>query len=395
MTKIENYEILNNFRNENGKISLFYKIFLFVFGVFILSFIFKNSLYQGSFVLLNLLFLSHLIYHKNYKILVEILKDKKILTISFIGIFISMIVSNLLNSEFLSKNSWETTILFLFRYGFIFLALCYFYNLKFFSQNLLRNLFIISCLIAIFGAILQIIQNPQILFDLKEGGLKNRNGFGLIIGFAFVFSLVFIQNLKIKLPVLFIFMIFLILSFSRASWVAAFCATFLFCVLNFKNFKKIYLFYILIFICTILIIYANSKAVQIRLEMLMEGNSAYRYEIWKYSISRILEHPIFGWGVDTFRNLPNSVVKIDPQFNATHNAILEVLLYTGIFGFIFAAGSILAVFWQIIKVQNFAVLALFIYLFVIIQFDHGFYMSKISVNLIVVTTFLAFLKDKK
>ena len=66
------------------------------------SLFFKNAVYQISFAALNLLFLAHLLYFKNYEILSEILKKTRFIAICVICVVATLAISNLLNEAVIS-----------------------------------------------------------------------------------------------------------------------------------------------------------------------------------------------------------------------------------------------------------------------------------------------------
>ena len=67
---------MKKFFYENGALSGWRITFLTLLLLWCASLFFKNAVYQISFAALNLFFLAHLLYFKNYEILSEILRDK-------------------------------------------------------------------------------------------------------------------------------------------------------------------------------------------------------------------------------------------------------------------------------------------------------------------------------
>lgn len=74
---------------------------------------------------------------KQFSTLIANLKETKYLFVGFCFIVFSMILSNLLNPEFLDKKSWHTIYMFVIRYGLIFVILAYFYRLEFYKKEIL------------------------------------------------------------------------------------------------------------------------------------------------------------------------------------------------------------------------------------------------------------------
>ena len=372
----------------------FYKaIFLFCLSVWAISLPFKNSIYQVGFVLLNLVFLSHLIYFKNFALVKEILQSVKFLAFCFCGIILAMIISNLLNTEFLSKKSWDIVLLFPFRYGLIFLSLCYFYKLKFFSEKELKILIFAGLFLLLANAVFIVVQNPQILTKLKgggiTGGLSTRTTFGFFVGLGFVLSLTLVKNYVFKAIFSIIFLFFVVFSFARSAWVGSFACLILFCVFNIKNYKLILSIFVLV-ITFALIMYFEFDSVAKRFNDLINAKTTGRNIIWRYCLDMIKQNPLFGWGVDTFRNLPNSPAIKRGDFNATHNLFLALLLHIGIFGFFIYFSTILSNFFIALKNKKFDIFIIFSYFFIVMQFDYSAFNSKEILSYLVIFTFLVY-----
>ncbi|ANE36355.1 putative membrane protein, O antigen ligase family [Campylobacter iguaniorum] len=378
------------FKEQNPQILIF-KFFLFIW---IMSIPFKNSIYQISFVILNLFFITHLLYTKNFNSIKDILYKTRFLTIAFIGIFLSMIISNLLNLQYISTKSWSYIFLFIFRYGTIFLALAYFYKLEYFSKKEIIYFIFSGLILLALTSIFYIIKDPEMTRGLS-GSLGSRTGFGLFMGLGLVLSFIVIKH-KILMPALTIFFIFFtIFSFARSSWVASTVAIAAFILLNLKTIRKKDILFLITLSALILILYFGFESFQQRFATLMEGNSTHRFFIWSYCVDMIMQNPIFGYGMDVFRNLPNSPALLSPDWNSTHNMILESLLYTGLFGAIFCFWLVSITFFKTLKTKNYQLFAIFTYIFVVSQFDFGAYMSKELLSFIVIFTFLAYSSNFK
>ncbi|MCD8212480.1 MAG: O-antigen ligase family protein [Campylobacter sp.] len=371
-------------------------IFVFLISVWIISVPFKNAIYQLASSLLILYFLIYLAIYKNFAPLKNNLKNSKFLAIGFFLVVFSMVIANLLNPEFLAKKSWHITAMFIMRYALIFVILAYFYTLDFFGKKELVFAVFTSFFLLSFTAIYQILTNPAGMFNSHiglTGSLAHHNAMGLSMGLAVSSAIsLFAYKKKLSLAFTIYFLFFMIFSFSRSAWVASFAAGVCFIALNFKNFtlndKKILLSFIVLLILVLIGLFVGFDSFKERLDMLLSGNSSNRYLIWKYSWDRILERPIFGWGIDTFRNLPNSVVHISSDFNSTHNLMLEILIYTGIFGFISALFAIAVCLKKLAKSS--ALLPLGVHFLVVTQFDFGAYTSKELLSYLTILIFLAY-----
>ncbi len=389
---------MKNFFYENGAPSGWRITFLTLLLLWCASLFFKNAVYQISFAALNLFFLAHLLYFKNYAILSEILKKTRFIAICFVCVVATLAISNLLNEAVISKKAWQSTLFFVLRYGAIFLALCYFYKLKFFDQNAVFAFLFVGLGILSASVIYQFASSPDaIVFssDSVRGGLSgalsNRNILGLFMGFGLCLSAVAIRRpLALKFATLFLFAFFMIFSFSRAAWVGAFCALAFYGALNLKSLNKKYLLFTVGFISLFAVLLALSPSFEQRLAALFSGDSSGRTVIWSYILEMAQEKPILGYGLGSYINLPGSPVLEHPEYNAPHNLFLEILLYSGALGLIFYGAILFSIFKECIQSRQFGVLTLLIYLLIDCQFDHGAYLSKEALSLATILSFLAY-----
>ena len=173
-------------------------IFKILISIWILSIPFKNVIFQISILLIPTFFAYYLFKTKQFSTLIANLKETKYLFVGFCFIVFSMILSNLLNPEFLDKKSWHTIYMFVIRYGLIFVILAYFYRLEFFTKKEILVLVVFSLSVLLCTGIYQILQEPTVI--IKEGitgTLNNRNAFGLMMGMGVVLSLCLIKYKRI------------------------------------------------------------------------------------------------------------------------------------------------------------------------------------------------------
>jgi len=85
---------------------------------------------------------------------------------------------------------------------------------------------------------------------------------------------------------------------------------------------------------------------------LSDTTSQTRLLAWKMSLKGFTEHPLFGWGPENYNILFNQYY--DPQlypteswFDRAHNAFLDVLVNTGLFGMIFYLGIFILSFYYL------------------------------------------------
>lgn len=85
--------------------------------------------------------------------------------------------------------------------------------------------------------------------------------------------------------------------------------------------------------------------------------------------------------------MPNSYLN---QFPDPHNSVLEILLYTGLFGLISALFTIGVVIYKIIKTKNLNLLPIATYFVVVTQFDFGAYGSKELLSFLTIFVFFVY-----
>lgn len=380
---------------KEDKYKLAFNIILFIW---LCSIPFKNAIYQISTVLVLLFFVVHLIINKNYSVLIENFKKTKVLTVFVALILLSMCLANILNPELLAKKSWHYIISFFYRYVLVFIALAYFYRLKYFDKEVLVNIFLFGLLFVAAIAIFMLILNPDIILNSNaayngdyglKGTFDNRNAMGLAMSLGVVFTLFILKdNIKIGLVLLAIFGFCMLFSFSRSGWVAGFFAYIVFIAFYFKQLNK--KFFIAVGICILVLIclYFGVDSLQDRVNSLLKGNSSYRTNLWKFGLTQIPNNLFFGHGVSCWRNL-NLPVDIAAH-TGLHNSTLEILLFTGIFGLVAWISAVLTVFYQILKDKNYIYLSLLVYFVVITQFDFSVFDSKELFSAITIFMFLVY-----
>ncbi|MGE3299727.1 MAG: O-antigen ligase family protein, partial [Arcobacter sp.] len=221
-----------------------------------------------------------------------------------------------------------------------------------------------------------------------KGTLNNRNAFGLMMGMGFVTSF-YLLNYKrnLGLVLLLLFSFFMIFSFSRSSWVASSFSFIILLALNYKNIKISHIVYFSFFMIFLALLYFSFDSFQHRFEQLLNGNSSNRTTIWLYTIEFIKEKIFFGYGLNSFKNLPNDFLN---QFPDPHNSILEILLYTGLFGLISCVFTIFVVLKKIYDSKNFILFPIATYFIVVTQFDFGAYGSKELLSFLTIFVFFVY-----
>lgn len=371
---------------KEDKYKLAFNIILFIW---LCSIPFKNAIYQISTVLVLLFFVAHLIINKNYSVLIENFKKTKVLTVFVALILLSMCLANILNPELLAKKSWHYIISFFYRYVLVFIALAYFYRLKYFDKKVLVDVFLFGLLFVAAIAIFMLILNPDTVYGGLEGTFDNRNAMGLAMSLGVVFTLFILKdNIKIGLVLLAIFGFCMLFSFSRSGWVASFVAYMVFYIFYYKKLDKRFFIIFGICILAVILLYLSIDIFQDRVNSLLKGNSSYRTNLWKFGLTQIPNNLFFGHGVSCWRNL--NLPAYIAVHTGLHNSTLEILLFTGIFGLVAWISAVLTVFYQILKDKNYIYLSLLVYFVVITQFDFSVFDSKELFSAVTIFMFLVY-----
>ncbi|MDA3047182.1 O-antigen ligase family protein [Campylobacter sp. JMF_08 NE1] len=366
--------------------------------IWLCSIAFENSVYQISTIYIIVLAILHVVIYKNFSVLIANLKEVKLFSFFVFLIIVSMVIANLLNPELLTKKSWRNIIIFVTRYGFVFIALAYFYKLKFFSKKEIILYLLLGTSILLVSAIYQVINNPDLILsknvsDIKKTGLTglldNRNRLGFMMGIGAVFSLIFTKyKPKLGIVLFLLHISVLVFTYSRSSWVGVSAAMLLWVALNLRKNIKFILLVLILFSLIVLGIYFYFDAVAIRFNHLLTGHTSYRDIIWEYTITQIQNNPIFGHGVQTWISLekPKKLMR----FLMVHNAELEILLFTGIFGLLAWLGVLFCAIKEIFRSKNFIYFCALAYFCIVIQFDFSLFDTKRLMSYLSLFAFLIF-----
>jgi O-antigen ligase len=370
---------------------IIFNIFLFIW---LLSIPFKNAIYQASVILLVIFFIVDIFQSRRLEVLIQNLKKTKILAASFFLLMFSMILSNMLNLEYLDKKSWHMVYMFAIRYALIFVILAYYYKLEYFSKNdFIVMLYLSFSYLALTGMYTALSLPEDMFISGLKGTLDYRNAFGLLMGMGLVLSvLLFDYKKKLSMILILIFSTLMLLSVSRSSWVSSFFAIAVLFLINYRKFKSQHIVSVLIIFSFIVLIYFSFDSIQHRFSSLLQGDSSGRFEIWAHTINLIEQKIYFGHGIDTWMNLSDSFLK---QYPDPHNMVLEILLCTGILGLIAVVTGIFAVLVEIYKQQNYKLFAIATYFLVITQFDFGAFGSKELLSFLTAFVFFVYLEKFK
>ncbi|MCM8772722.1 MAG: tetratricopeptide repeat protein [Candidatus Omnitrophica bacterium] len=232
------------------------------------------------------------------------------------------------------------------------LVLFLFLNFYFFSseifekediKNLLQFLIFTTIFVSIYG-VLQVSGIDFINWEIKRSplstlGRRNFAGEYLVMIIPYVyFFIANSKNIREKIFYLFLFILFLlhlILTFTRASYLGFFVSTILFFYpVKFKfSLKKI----IPLFVFFILI----PNLFSYNISGFEKGTIKSRIFIWKNTLRIIKKNPIIGVGLGNFKtnflfyaeDRPKQIALIKEVLEDVHNDFLEILVETGFIGF--------------------------------------------------------------
>jgi len=245
--------------------------------------------------------------------------------------------------------------------------------------NLLKMSVLVSA-VSSFAAILQQLKIYSFynMFDSASrlsGTMSNPDLFACYIVLS-IFVAIFLlaseknKNLKILwLSLIFLNCYTLFFSGTRASWGGLGLGIIFLFIFNFSylDYKKriIALFAILAFCAFMLLVFINPPLVEKLpgghlIERIVDINLGGRIEIWTPAVSAIKEKPLFGWGFESFAFISDKYISTDPSagnqynsrgtyFDRPHNKVLEVLVYSGILGFLAYLLIFAVIFYLIFK----------------------------------------------
>lgn len=376
------------------------RIYQFLFFMWILTIPMKNSVYQISVALIILAFLSELVNQKNYQTFRTVIKPHKDILLGFSLIIASMTLSNILGIQ--ATKIWHIEAMYILRYGVVFFILLYCYTKHHITQFQLATMIFFSLVIQGFDGLYQHFFNIDFLSDNRitdgiwlTGSVFYYNPFGLLMcigaGLCIAFFLYYRQTLAkwqiiLLLSFLSLFLYTLLFSLSRSSWVSFLVFAFSIAAFNIKhlNFKVLWIF--MIMGGGILFLIFNDPDIFHRLLQLIHGNSSHRKEIWLATIDAFLQKPYFGYGLNSYKQ----IVISQSEYNGTHNSLLEILLFLGIFGFIAFSTLLFFITREIYRQRSALYFSFFLAFLVASQFDHSVISSKIFLSILTLFAFFIF-----
>jgi O-antigen ligase len=339
----------------------FLNIFQSILFLWILSIPLKNALYQVSTALIVILFFIHYFYYKQKDFLLEILTTYKKLLIVFLLFIASMTLSTLLGIS--DKSELLEIFKYIYRYVFIFIILLYFYKQSLFSRQwLLSVIFIVLCINSLDG-IYQYFTGIDFIANktpdgssLLTGAVYHHNPFGLFMAIGAIMSLV--------------------LFFDKHNYTI------------FKYDKIMYFTSLIMFFFTLFHSQSRSAWVMFGI-LLLQGNSSGRTtQIWPFTIDKIVNSPIFGYGINTYKILASGSPA--GHHAGVHNLTLELLLYTGVAGFLIFLYLIGITLKESLTDTKIIYFILFSSYMILLQFDGSLIDSKVHLNIFIFILFFIY-----
>lgn len=376
-----------------------YRFFLFVWILFIPM---KNSVYQISIVLLIALFLFDIAQKKNYASFIDVLNVYKDIMIGFCLILVSMSISNYLGVQ--APKAWYLEGMFILRYGFIGIILIYGYYKNYINQKIILLMILFSLTLHGINGLYQHIFDIDFISGHRitdgtwlSGAVFYYNPFGMLMGLGAAITLSLLiycrKEVLSRFQHLFLFIVLslflytLLFSLSRAAWVAFGVFTVSIMAFDYKKLNKTLLFMLVLLFCSLAVVMIyNETSILLRVKQLLEGDSSNRYEIWKATFEAFLQHPYFGYGLNSFKE----VVLNQSQYNGVHNSLLEILLFLGLFGLSAFSVMLFLVLREIYRQKKLQYFSFLLFFLSISQFDHSLFSSKIFLSILTLFFFFLF-----
>ncbi|MFA6630111.1 MAG: O-antigen ligase family protein [Sulfuricurvum sp.] len=304
--------------------------------MWVLSIPMKNFLFQLGLGLIPLFFLY--ITMKN-KELMAFIKEQPFSK----GVLLFIVVISLANINAINfAHAWQFELR-LLEVIFCMYALVYFIKNQYVSIRLIVISVLFSFGIQVIDGLIQYIYGKDIIGKtMLDGRMKamvfHPNTFGLILALGIVVCLwLLLHRKEFKISLLVANLLTLLVALaafdllqttSRGSWVATISTLVVYFWLERKNLYYRYYIYALIGGLGILFYIYSDPHLTLRIQSLLEGQSAGRDVIWPLALHYIMIKPLLGYGFDAFRLLPD----VPSYGQMPHNIILEILLATGIIG---------------------------------------------------------------
>ena len=315
--------------------------------------------------------------------------ENKLIHSAFGAIWLTMLITNSVNAQ--SAEAWRTMAQFGPRYWLLFALFSYLLFAKIIS---VRAIFIA----AVGGLSLQFIPFIPTMLDLSifdtrfHGMNRNPNIAGFQSGALALLSLYLIfqskNNGRFVYP-LFLFLggialIALLASGNRGSWVALVATSVLFLATMFPKNPNKASFIFVGCAATGAFILTQFSGPANRLQLLLQGYSTHRFDVWSNALDLFLQKPMLGHGLDT-----RAIMSANHWVYHEHNIFLSVLTAMGVVGLLAYLLLMMGILKAGLKNKNY--LALLFVAFVLIRgmFGFDFYRKQIFVATFVLASAVA------
>jgi len=280
----------------------------------------------------------------------------------FLAVFAIFILWNLV-SFFNSGYLYESTrgLIKIIKYGLLLAITIDVFKSERFLKRTIYFLIIWSLVIALNGIVQNILGfglirlrtvNTLDYLHRVSSSFRQSNNFGVYLVVVIPIFLGFILSEKINLRnrIYFLFgaaplSFCLIRTYSRGAWLALFASIL---ILSFLKSKRLFAVLLILAIVTIFILPAQIKGRVADLWNFQEGTSWERLKLWKGALLMIEEHPLIGFGVNTYtRNFPAYKPGAYPDVIYSHNCYLHMATEIGLIGLGLFLAFIILVFTYI------------------------------------------------
>lgn len=346
-----------------------------VFFLLLLALPFDNALFHfASFLLLITFFLS--IYENGKSTLMSSLNRIRAVHMAFLGILVVMGLSNLLNGQ--GIEAWSSMLKFATRYWLLLIVLRYLMDQQILSLRFLFITAIISIAVQILPFV-PLVADGSIFGSRFYGFTHGPNvvGFYLAIGSLLSMELAFgreagrFLSLSIALVLSILFLLSLIATGSRGSWVAFLGAAC--CLAGTYIVRRPFLVVSFGLLSSIVAgwVFSSYGFANYRLELLLKGYPSLRDDVWSNAVSRFAERPLLGYGLDT-----RAVLLEYHHIYTEHNIFLSIALALGTVGILAYGTMIYFVITPAIRAHKIFPLALMLLLFLAGMFSFDFYRNQ-------------------
>lgn len=295
---------------------------------------------------------------------------------AFMAILTIMVISNFMNDQ--GGQAWRTLFVFIFRYGLLFVTLMFLIESGFLTLRYIWVAFAVGILVQFLPFALEILDG-SIFAARFQGFTSNANVVGLYGGLGTLVGIYLATDRQIALSPRLLVSVLLILlagsallaSGNRGGWVALVGALGCFSAFQFRRNYKVLIPASGLLSLGAFYIFSQFAVPKGRLDLLLNGYSALRDQVWKNSYNLFLEKPIFGYGLDTKSfHLQNHYIYSE------HNIFLSVLVALGVLGLLAYCFLLFTFCWPALKHRNAIGLSAMTYLMSVGMFGFDFYHDK-------------------